>query len=66
MNGFLLLIIGEVWDPGRVEVIEMAIENIEAEVAHLGPGYAWSFQRLGDGARGLILFISIVLLEQIQ
>ena len=33
---YSLVIVCERWDPGRVEVVEVAVEDVEAEVAHLG------------------------------
>ena len=39
---YSLVIVCERWDPGRVEVVEVAVEDIEAEVAHV---------RLHDGRR---------------
>lgn len=39
---FSLVVVCERWDPGRVEVVEVAVEDVEAEVAHV---------RLHDGRR---------------
>ncbi len=41
-------------------MVEVAVENVETEVAHLRAGDA---QRLRDGARLLVLLIPIVLKE---
>ena len=60
MKRALQLIIGERRNPGRVKLVEVAIENVEAEVAHLGTGDA---KRLADGARRgrLVLVFAVVL-----
>ena len=39
---YSLVIVCERWDPGRVEAVEVAVEDVEAEVAHV---------RLHDGRR---------------
>ena len=57
-NQILLLFVGEGGDPGRVQVVEVAIEDVEAEVAHLRLGDA---QRLRDGGRRRRRLIRVVL-----
>jgi len=59
LNQLLLLIVGEGWNPRWVKVIEMAIENIEAEVAHLRPGYARPFHPTGGESLGKGILLSL-------
>ena len=57
------MFIGERGHPGRIELVEVAIENVEAEVAHLRPSNAQRLQRLADGAGRRLLVLVVVVLN---
>jgi len=57
-----ILLVGERRDPGRIQVVEVAIEDIKAKVAHFRLGDAQRLQRFRDHRRRAGVLVIIVLM----